>query len=514
MENLNIKRDLTNETHGIFRILQISFAVVLVILGIGLSVYMTIKGTNDKWISLVIMGFGIGVFFVDRLKRIKAGDFVDVELYSIIQPSVHATVESREFTTTVLQNKDDINSQNIVLPGKDAPPFDLLDESIRFVSIPQADPMTPMYMLDEYFRILDWNDAFALAFDNTMNGRRGENVSEWVYWLDNFEEVIEHGVAKFNNPDKLPVYDREEIKFTSEKYGKIIGDKHAYHIPQGENNYVGWLVVIKPTFEESSKKTQYCLNLIKHIRNSYSWSEYAHYYDVLLNNTDVYPKLLSTITGIVRKASGMNKYPSPIAEKSKVLDLGAGTGNLSALLSEPSDQRLVVAIENNPTMLDILKSKLSDRLIDSRDECGVIIRRQDIVELYGIENNFFDYVIGINVLYTLDYSSAVSALKGVYRVLKSGGEIRLSGPKENVDLSLLFKQIKKDLINNQHFDEKMENIFNTVYAINRLFLYPMLEKWGIKTLKKALLVSGFDVITFETDNIYAGQAVIVCARKS
>jgi hypothetical protein len=82
------------------------------------------------------------------------------------------------------------------LPGHNAPHYSALasisadDLLVR----PSAYPMTPMYLLDGGFRILDWNEAFSVAFDRTMEGRQGESVLEWTYFLDNFKEVFEHGV--------------------------------------------------------------------------------------------------------------------------------------------------------------------------------------------------------------------------------------------------------------------------------------------------------------------------------
>src|SRR5690242_20747551 len=53
-----------------------------------------------------------------------------------------------------------------------------------FRSRPSAYPMTPMYLLDNAFRIIDWNEAFTVAFDRTMEGRKGRGVLEWTYFLD------------------------------------------------------------------------------------------------------------------------------------------------------------------------------------------------------------------------------------------------------------------------------------------------------------------------------------------
>lgn len=68
-------------------------------------------------------------------------------------------------------------SENKRIPGLDASPLHLLNEGFNFKTLPTADPLTPMYVLDSKFRILDWNQALSLAFDQTMEGIDGK-----VYW--------------------------------------------------------------------------------------------------------------------------------------------------------------------------------------------------------------------------------------------------------------------------------------------------------------------------------------------
>ena len=43
-----------------------------------------------------------------------------------------------------------------------------------------------------------------ICFDRTMEGRRGMSVSEWTYFLDNYEEVIDHGIQIFGGEKPLP----------------------------------------------------------------------------------------------------------------------------------------------------------------------------------------------------------------------------------------------------------------------------------------------------------------------
>ena len=90
------------------------------------------------------------------------------------------------------------------LPGEDAPRFSAMVPSVAadIMVRPSAYPMTPMYLLDNAYRILDWNEAFSLAFDRTMEGRKGRGVLEWTYFLDNYEEVLDHGMKVFGEAQR------------------------------------------------------------------------------------------------------------------------------------------------------------------------------------------------------------------------------------------------------------------------------------------------------------------------
>ena len=69
-----------------------------------------------------------------------------------------------------------------------------------------------------FSRILDWNEAFGLVFDRTMDGRTGQSVLEWTYFLDNYKDVVDHA-SHFTDPANLPDVDDEPIAFTGARYG-------------------------------------------------------------------------------------------------------------------------------------------------------------------------------------------------------------------------------------------------------------------------------------------------------
>jgi hypothetical protein len=114
------------------------------------------------------------------------------------------------------------------LPGFFAPAFHLLDEKLAITVTPCADPLTPMYMLDRNFRIIDWNLAFSMCFDRTMEGRRGRNVLEWTYFLDNYEEALNHGIAVFGEGKESP---RIDIEADLHQRSLRVNQRHKTRVP-------------------------------------------------------------------------------------------------------------------------------------------------------------------------------------------------------------------------------------------------------------------------------------------
>ncbi len=369
--------------------------------------------------------------------------------------------------------------------------------------MPHSNPMVPMYLLDKHFKVLDWNDAFSLAFDRTMEGRRNMNALEWVYFLENFQEVVDHGERVFSGEGPFPAIDVEILKYKSIRYKMINAKKRAYQIPDDDGRYAGWLVILELSFEDDQAAYQYQSDLIEVLRKNLIWTEYAFSYDAVLNNSIVYPKLIETMLG---ESGGL----VPIGAKARVLDLGAGTGNLTERLAEPSQERVVFAIENNRAMLDRLRYRCRDYLRDDDRGPGVLAVKQDIVHLYGLNDNYFDVAIMNNTLYTLD--DPLKCLKESRRVLKPGGEIRISGPKRDTNLDTLFRRIRRELTSSRKLESLSEDLAHVEY-INKFMLGPMLYRWSLAEVKEMVLEAGFSSIVFETERAYAGQAMIVAARK-
>jgi ubiquinone/menaquinone biosynthesis C-methylase UbiE len=457
-------------------------SLILVIVAAGL-----LTGKN---LSTVSFGLGDNKFSLD---------------FDKFQPDV---IKQRQLDEHTIAEKESVAielQRESPLPGQNAPRFSAITPSMTddLLVRPSAYPMTPMYLLDNAFRVIDWNEAFTIAFDRTMEGRKGRGVLEWTYFLDNYEEVLEHGVKAFGDANRLPSIDVEKIEYTSQRYGKLNAIKRAYQIPDDNGACLAWLVTLEVKFSDQERHDAFHQDLIRVLGLDLMWSEYAISYDRVLNNTKVYPELLDKMIG---GYDGVRR----VGEDARILDLGAGTGNLAHRLITTGRDRLIFAAENNRIMLEFLRSKCQRFLRTDAESGGVIALKQDITSLFGLDDEYFDFVMLNNVLYAV--SDADACLKEAYRVLKPGGELRLSGPRQDTKVPVLFDRIMKDLKDANKFAE-VETDYRHVQQINELKLRPMLHRWSTEEVKQMIIGAGFSRILDSSEDLYAGQSMFICAVK-
>ncbi len=390
------------------------------------------------------------------------------------------------------------------LPDKGASVYNASDQThVNSLLVgPAAYPMTPMYLLDKDYRILDWNEAFSLAFDRTMEGRQGKSVMDWTYHLDNYQEVLDHGEQTFGDPKRLPMYDTETIRYTSLRYGRMAAIKHAYQVGGKDGRCAAWLISLDVDFADQAERSRYRYELLQLLGLDQLWSEYAINYDRVLTSTRVYPELIDTLLGI----SGSLH---PIPDNARVLDLGAGSGNISRRLMEGVSNRVIFALDNNRIMLEFLRDKCRNFLREDDRQPGVLVIKQDVTSLFGLADDYFDCVIANNVFYAL--ADPEASLEAVFRVLRPGGELRMSGPRDDTDLDILFQRIHGDLVKAGKFED-CRGAYEHVEQINKQRLHTMLHKWTTNEFCELLRSNHFEVKTY-SDDVYAGQSMMVTAIK-
>lgn len=401
----------------------------------------------------------------------------------------------KEKPVTITEGKIKEFKEDDEIPGASAKHFKIIDERLLLSQRTAYNYGSPNYILNADFRILDWNEAFSLAFDHTIEGRRGECILEWVFYLDNAEAIIKRGKKIFKDPANYPMVDFEDIYYNSLKYGPIVAHKIAAQVRDDQGKYTGWVITLDLDFQFKHGSKRYFNDLRKRLEENMIWTEYAMSYDRLLEATDTYPVLI-------------NQMVDKIPDNSLVLDLGAGTGNATKRLLD-SNKR-VLAVDNNDAMLDILRNKCSHYLATLPDQSKLIIIKQNCENLAGIEGDQFDVVLLNNVLYSLGDPEA--CLKEVSRILKWGGEIRISGPKKDTNIDTLFNCFKSELINKDKFDE-LRNDYDHVYKIHhKESMVENLYRFDSEKIQDMLKKLGFKITHLQND-VYAGQGMIIFAKK-
>ncbi len=172
------------------------------------------------------------------------------------------------------------------------------------------------------------------------------------------------------------------------------------------------------------------------------WERYFEYYDVL-NRVIPYQNLLKKLVSSLKLSS-----------KSKVLDLGSGTGNIQNFMTGKVE---VVSIDNSQAALDRLVSKFPD----------AVVIKHSIVDRLPFEDNTFDRIVSNNVLYTLHESQWDKVILELRRVSKPNGLIVVSNLNDDFKAINIYKDhIRKSI--------KEIGIIKTVFELVTL-LYPTIR---------------------------------------
>lgn len=352
----------------------------------------------------------------------------------------------------------------------------------------------PTYILNEDFHILDWNPAFEVAFGaHTRKLRRQHHVSQLIHYLDDSAEIIRHAAEVFGG-DTEPLVDFEVLTYSSPTYGSMEFGKitsRATHPDTGET--IGWNVVLNVQSVEN--REAYEKELKRALEEQVNWRVYATSYDHVLTRFSEYRSLL-------------RRHVDAVAARNRILDLGAGTGNVSLELLKAGKE--VTAVDYNEAMLTRLREKCAD--YRQTEQLKVIKQNLDSMRISNADRGTFDGVILQNVLYAVSRPERV--LRKAHEALKKNGIIVVSGPKLGTSLDALFKEIRNELSQESDWEESLAEDYDNVLERNQaLEGQGVIHQWKTEDVRKLLEDADFRVIE-EDDNAYAGQAMLLVAQKN
>jgi SAM-dependent methyltransferase len=389
----------------------------------------------------------------------------------------------------VIENLIETHSDII---GVDAPPpgLDTWYRVIRPVLHESTYYTTPTYYLDANLNIIDWNAAFELIFKDSTPHIRYQHVNAFIARLLNSGDVFDHAreFTGWVHNGHLPYTDIEKLAYRSSRYGDVLMRKVATQLHSPSGQLQAWSVAL---LLEKLDWALFVKDLRDRIWHEKLWSVYASAYDRILSEFAPYHDLLKEVTSVIP------------ATATTVVDIGAGTGNVSKLLLDRGLR--VTSIEFSATMIDRMRAKGFDpkrhRVIKARAEA--------LNALGSIPSESFDAATLVNVLYGLD--DPYACLTGVNRLLKRGGVVGLSTTHSGVHLDPLLDAIKVHLAEKGQLDACAHE-FNLLYDINKEIERTVARRYSHQDYCSMVEEAGF-VVEKEVPYTYVGAVNCIHGRK-
>jgi len=220
------------------------------------------------------------------------------------------------------------------------------------------------------------------------------------------------------------------------------------------------------------------------------WDTYAVSYDRVLPRLSIYQEV------IARHVDAMSAEAIHT-----VLDLGCGTGNVTVPLATKGKR--LTAVDRSPAMLELMQTKLL-----ALPDAQVSILEQS-AETLPFAAARFDGVTILLALFAMDKPS--KALSEAIRVLKPGGTLIATEPKESFNMPKLLAHAEAELRQNGEFEE-LETDWRRVSAVNRRIDPAIRPKLPAEQIATILKNRGFvDIV--QTDS-HLGNCQTITARKT
>ncbi|MCK5027078.1 MAG: methyltransferase domain-containing protein [Candidatus Pacebacteria bacterium] len=233
--------------------------------------------------------------------------------------------------------------------------------------------------------------------------------------------------------------------------------------------------------------------------NQRFWRRYFRVYDTLLQ-VRPYKELLDKLVESLDIRGG-----------EKILDAGAGTGNLAILLKNAGAD--VTVVDFSEEALEIYKKK---------DTTATVIVH-DLTKRLPFVDATFDKVVSNNALYNIPREKRLGVFLELKRILKPGGIIVISNIHENAKPFLIYVEAVKKTFKEEGFLKVVNTMLDLVVPTVKIFYYTIRiqhtykndEKnnfFDVKEQYKFLAMTGFVNIN-DTEFVYAKQGILDKAKK-
>ena len=221
------------------------------------------------------------------------------------------------------------------------------------------------------------------------------------------------------------------------------------------------------------------------------WDSYAVSYDRILSQLSFYSDAVDRHERALSQAGA-----------TAVLDLGAGTGNLTRRLLA-SGMR-VTAVDHSRAMLDRLQEKVL-----ALDDPYVLILERSAEDLQPLRDGQFEAVTILLALFAMERPQR--ALLEAIRVLAPGGTLVITEPKATFSLDPLIERAEADLRSRGLFEELRAD-WDRVLSVNERIDPAVHRVLPAERIADILRARGFEEIREQESHL--GQCTTITARRA
>ena len=415
---------------------------------------MAIKSSQDHW-PLIVMTILLGIVILSAT-FIAYQSLLKKREAAVLEPVTESTDSDK--IQLIRDHEDVIDAEKPPLSQDD---WTAQLHQLRAVIYQAQRYSTPTYYLDTHLSVIHWNVAFDIIFKPILHKIRRKHVNYFIAELANHAAVFDHA-REFTNKvrqGQLPLIDVEPLVYDSQLYGPVELEKVASQLTDPEGNLKAWSVAL---LLKKIDWEMYRPELLQRLRDDKLWGIYAVSYDTILSDFPPYRQLIDDVLRGI----------SP--NVSRVLELGAGTGNVTKALLQRG--YTVTALENNPFMLE----KMCAKKLDQNGRLTINLESAESLEVIDQDN--FDAAVAVNVAYALD--DPLGCFRRVAQVLKPNGVFALSTTHSEIDLDPLLKAIESHLKATGTFKEKEEH-YRRVVEVNRDIQYSIARRYTCRSITRA-----------------------------
>ena len=356
-----------------------------------------------------------------------------------------------------------------------------LDQSAYYAPVPTL-------AIDASGVISDFNIAMRLLMHPDIEGARSRSVDELRNAIkDRIEGDLFPSNERANGDRYLSV---AHCRYQSPRFGWTQLRRSGIRYRQADaDGSFRTLIFAEVLSAERADELAEAIGL--ELRRQLIWESYAESYDRVLPLLPFYREVVNR---------HVKSLSAPGIET--VLDLGAGTGNVSVALVEAGKK--VTALDLSRAMLEKLRSK-----VPTGSRSRLIIQEQNAEHLSQWRNETFDGVTVLLACYAM--ASPVRAFMEAIRLLRPGGQLVITEPKRDFQLEPLLA-FADQFLKQEGLYEKVKDDWERVNSAN-IELDPQKRDAPLRAedIVAELESRGFEDFTIEDSHL--GNCATVCARK-